>query len=366
MLPLTIKRIGAFERGLVFRDEELVRVAQPGWTWCIHRFDHTRIEPVSVRDPWLKHRLLDVLVRSGQLGDEVQVIDLKDHERAIVWIDGRLSRVLGPGLHVVWTVLHEVTVEVLDARQVRLQREDLGPLAEASIGLLQVAAVEAEQLGLLFVDGSLQEVLKPGRYAFWRGHGNVTLRAVDLRERMSDVSGQEIMTEDKVTLRMNAVATWRVRDAVRAVAAVADYEQVLYREAQLALRAVIGTRELDAVLANREEVAAELLGVLREQVKAFGLEVTGVGIRDVILPGEMKNLMNKVTEARKAAEAALITRREETAAMRSQANTARLLEQSPTLMRLRELEVLERISEKSQLQVVLGESGLTDRVMKLL
>jgi hypothetical protein len=101
-------------------------------------------------------------------------------------------------------------------------------------------------------------------------------------------------------------------------------------------------------------------------VAAIGLEVVSLGIRDVILPGEMKELMNKVTEARKAAEATLITRREETAAMRSQANTAKILETNPVLMRLRELEVLERVTDKANLSVVVGEGGLADRVVKLL
>ena len=91
-----------------------------------------------------------------------------------------------------------------------------------------------------------------------------------------------------------------------------------------------------------------------------------MGLRDVNLPGEMREILNRVTEARKAAEAALITRREETAASRSQANTARLYESNPTLMRLRELEVLERVTEKAKLSVVLGEGGLADRVVKLL
>jgi regulator of protease activity HflC (stomatin/prohibitin superfamily) len=113
-------------------------------------------------------------------------------------------------------------------------------------------------------------------------------------------------------------------------------------------------------------VAKELETIVRQRVAALGLEVLSVGIRDVILPGDMKDLMNKVTEAKKAAEAALITRREETAAMRSQANTAKILESSPTLMRLRELEVLEKVSEKANLTVVLGEKGLADRVVKLL
>jgi regulator of protease activity HflC (stomatin/prohibitin superfamily) len=156
-----------------------------------------------------------------------------------------------------------------------------------------------------------------------------------------------------------------VADPRNAVTTVEDYRQALYREAQLALRGDIGTRELDVLLSDKDAVARELEGIGRGRVAGFGVEVVSLGIRDVILPGEMKDLMNKVTEAKKAAEAALITRREETAAMRSQANTAKILESSPTLMRLRELEVLEKVSEKAKLTVVLGEKGLADRVVKL-
>jgi regulator of protease activity HflC (stomatin/prohibitin superfamily) len=89
-------------------------------------------------------------------------------------------------------------------------------------------------------------------------------------------------------------------------------------------------------------------------------------VEDQVLPGDMKDLMNKVTEAKKAAEANLIARREETAAMRSQANTAKLLESNPTLMRIRELEVLEKIATDGKLNIVLGEKGLADRVVNLL
>ena len=80
----------------------------------------------------------------------------------------------------------------------------------------------------------------------------------------------------------------------------------------------------------------------------------------------MKDLMNRVTGAKKAAEANLIARREETAAIRSQANTAKLLADNPTLMRLRELEILEKVAASSKLNVVLGDKGLTDRVMNVL
>jgi regulator of protease activity HflC (stomatin/prohibitin superfamily) len=113
-------------------------------------------------------------------------------------------------------------------------------------------------------------------------------------------------------------------------------------------------------------VAQEIEQAVRRRAGELGLEIVLVGIRDVILPRDMKDLMNKVTEAMKAAEANLISRREETAAMRSQANTAKLLADNPTLMRLRQLEVLENVASAGHLNVVLGEKGLAERAVNLL
>ena len=147
---------------------------------------------------------------------------------------------------------------------------------------------------------------------------------VDLRETMVDVGGQEIMTADKVTLRLNAVATYKIVDARKAISQTDDVRQALYRDTQLVLRAVVGARELDVFLTDKDAVAREIEETLRRRAGELGLAIASVGIRDVILPGEIKDLMNKVTEARKAAEANLIARREETAAIRSQANTAKV------------------------------------------
>ncbi len=129
---------------------------------------------------------------------------------------------------------------------------------------------------------------------------------------------------------------------------------------------MIGARELDTFLTDKDAVAKEIEDAVRKRASDLGLAIASVGIRDIILPGEMKELMNKVTEARKAAEANLIARREETAAIRSQANTAKLLADSPVLMRMRELEVLEKIAAAGKLNIVLGEKGLADRIVNLL
>ena len=355
------------ERGLLFKDRGFKAVLGPGRRFVFDPLRKVRVDVVSVRDVWLAHKDLDVIVKSGALGAEARVVDLKDHERAVVWVDGRVEAVLKPGLYALWTAFHDVRVEVFDARAARFEHADLTVIVEARGAAAELVplTVEAGHAGLVFKDGRHEATLGPGAYAFWKA-GQTRIVRVDLREQVVDVAGQEIMTADKVTLRLNAVVTFKVADPLKAATMVEDYRQALYREAQLALRGIVGTRELDALLSDKDAVARELDGLLRGRVAVLGLEVVGLGVRDVILPGEMKDLMNKVTEAKKAAEAALITRREETAAMRSQANTAKILESSPTLMRLRELEVLEKVSEKANLTVVLGEKGLADRVVKLL
>ena len=361
-------KIREHERGLLFQDRDFKRVLRPGRHFVWNPLRRVDVHVASVRDVWLVDKDLDVIARSGALGAEARVVDLKDHERAVVWVDGRVEAVLKPGLYALWTVFHDVRVEVFDARALRFDHALLPVIAQArgAAALLEVVTVEAGHAGLFFKDGRHEATLAPGTHAFWKGVAKARVLDVDLREQVVDVAGQEIMTADKVTLRLNAVVTYKVADPLKAVATVEDYRQALYREAQLALRGVVGTRELDVLLGDKDAVARELDGSVRARVADLGLEVVGLGIRDVILPGEMKDLLNKVTEARKAAEAALITRREETAAMRSQANTAKILESSPTLMRLRELEVLEKVSEKANLTVVLGEKGLADRVVKLL
>ncbi len=232
--------------------------------------------------------------------------------------------------------------------------------------VLDICSVNRQCVGVLFVDGKFVDTLSPGHYAWWKGVGDAKVVEVDTRETTVDVSGQEIMTLDKVSLRMNAAVTYRVVDAVKAVTSTDDFGQSLYRETQLALRAVVGTRELDMFLAEKEPVATDIEDLVKRRAGDLGLEIASVGIRYVILPGDMKGLMNRVTEAKKAAEANLISRREETAAMRSQANTAKVLADNPTLMRLRELEVLEKIASNGKMNIVLGEKGLADRVVNQL
>ena len=323
---------------------------------------------VSQRAPQLVHEKLDLIVKSGVLKGLAVMVDLKDDQRALVWIDGRFSGILSPGLYAYWTNPRDVRIEILNATQPRFDHPQFKVIARAPqvYSTLELVSVNRGCVGALFVDGDYTNTLAPGRYAFWRGVADTRVVEIDLRELTLDISGQEIMTSDKVTLRLNAQVTYRVGDAKRAACVTEDAKQALYREAQLAFRAVVGVRDLDALLADKDAVARETEETLRARAADLGLLVLSTGIRDVILPGDMKDLFNKVTEARKTAEANLIFRREETAAMRSQANTAKLLTDNPALMKLRELEALEKIAAAGHLNVVLGEKGLAERVVNLL
>ncbi len=361
-------QIRSYEIGLYFREREFVGLLEPGKHRFFDPFGKVQVEIVSQRNPWLVHEQLDVMIKSGRLQGRAEVIDLKDHERALVWIEGRFSHILPPGRFAYWNTHRKVRVEIVDARAARFVHQELTVIARSQMAdqVLEIATVEPHHEGVLFIDGRFIETLPPGRYAFWKNVAQVKFVQEDLREANFDVVGQDIMTLDKVTLRMNAVVTFRVIDARQAVSTVENVRQALYRDAQLALRAIVGSRELDSFLSDKDAVANELTEAVRPRAKALGLELLAMGIRDVILPGEMKDLLNKVTEAKKAAEANLIFRREETAAIRSQANTAKLLQDNPTLMRLRELEVLEKIAANSKLNIMLGDKGLTDRVVNLL
>ncbi len=359
-------RIRANQKALILRDGELSAVLGKGRYW-FNPFADVSVTVYDVRQPQIFHPDLELMIKSGLLEEAAETLQLNDSQRALLWIDGRFNQVLMPGCYAFWKAPHTVKFQIVDATKPRFSHPDLMTIVNAPGGAVALETIQiAEgQIGLYFKDGTFVEKLKPGFYAFWRGLAKTRFYVEDIREKSMDISGQDIMTADKVTLRVNAVLAYRVVDVLKSVLASEKADQALYREAQLALRAAVGTRDLDALLTDKETLAGELMDAVRSKADALGLEIVSLGIRDIILPGDMKTLLNQVTEVRKAAEANLIARREETAAVRSQANTAKMIEANPTLMRLRELEALEKVAAQSKLNIVLGEKGLTDQIINM-
>src|SRR5688572_1156175 len=306
MLFKTI-HIKKHERGLWFRRGDFIDVLGPGAhrvaVWNLRK---DRIEVVDTTQTRFTHAMLDVLLTHGVLRDQLHVVDLNDTQRALVWKDDRLAHVLGPGLHAFWQVPHAVHVAVFDVghgASLKFEPPRLSAILQHpdAVRWLEGVFVDSHQEVLLYRDGVLVDRLTGGLHVFWKGAGKLAWKTVDTRECALDVAGQEIMTADKVTLRVNLLVTYRVADAVRAVTATADYAQALYREAQLVLRAAVGAKTLDALLSDKESVGAEVREALSARADAIGVRVSAVGLRDVILPGDMKTLLNQVIAATKEA-----------------------------------------------------------------
>jgi regulator of protease activity HflC (stomatin/prohibitin superfamily) len=153
-------------------------------------------------------------------------------------------------------------------------------------------------------------------------------------------------------------AEFQVVDALQAKQSVKDYAEHLYRVLQLAVRQTLGRRALDEILAEKVDIDEKVAADVRHEMAAFGVRVGAIALKDVILPGDMREILNQVVTAEKQAQANLIRRREETAATRSLLNTAKLMENNPLLVRLKELETLEKIAEKVEKITVGGFDAL--------
>ena len=363
-------RIKRYEKGLLFRYGDFVKLLDPG----THRFwsrlwsrQRAKVEVVSTLATKFEHALLDVLVGNDALSRALTIVELADSERALVWKDGRLAYIVGPGRHAFWNEPYKLEVEVFDTNTLRFEHPKLEAVVSHPGGAKWLVGVNVDEHedALLIKDGEIVEKLGKGRHVFWAKVGQVSWKVIDRREQVADVAGQEIMTKDKVTLRVNLVVTYQVIDSVKAVTVVSDHAQALYREAQLALRAAVGTRTLDALLADKESVGGEVKNALASRAAQFGVVVKSVGLKDIVLPGEMKTILNQVIEAEKAAQANLIKRREETAAARSQANTAKLLAENPVLARMKELELMQEILAGAKVSFVLGNGDIAGQLRRL-
>ncbi len=370
-----IKRqvIAQHERGLYLKDRSIEKILQPGVYWIFDPAGRVEIEVFDITRPAFEHALVDVLIKDRrELCDAYfQRVELGEYQVGLVYKNDKLASVLAPASRqLFWKGPVEVRVEVQDIASdfavprelVRLIAHARGnELANAVRAVVYPVEVAEKSVGLLFVDGELVKTLEAGLYAFWKFNRNLKVEQVDTRLQAMEVGGQEILTKDKVSLRVNLTAQYRIVDPVTAVKALSDVNGTLYRELQFALRAAIGTRTLDALLGDKGELDRVVFDTVRDRVSEYGVVMKSVGIKDVILPGDMKEILNQVVQAEKAAQANIIKRREETAATRSLLNTARLMEENPVLMRLKELEALEKVTEKVDKLTVFG--GL-DGVMK--
>jgi regulator of protease activity HflC (stomatin/prohibitin superfamily) len=361
--------VQSHERVFLVIDGEPQRYLVPGrHSVFVNPFKNVKVERVAVNT-----LVADLDERRLKLvpADDLVVLTLGEYERAVVMRRGRPVAWLSAGVHQVWTVDRGVDrstgalVPLIEVRRfdisgvdAPLLKTDVAELARNARDYVETTAAEGCVV-MRYVDGRLDSVLPAGRHAAWNSAHTVTQAVVDLRERLFAVNGQEVMTKDRVTLRLNVSAVMKVVDPRRLATVATAPDDVVYLALQLSAREAITLRTLDELLAGRDALQAAMVPVVRERAALLGLQLVELGVKDFVLPGEMKDLLNKVIQAQKEAEANVILRREETAATRSLAQTAKVLSENPLLVRLKELEAYKDLAQKvGQVHLVLGEGAM--------
>ncbi|ASJ72033.1 slipin family protein [Granulosicoccus antarcticus] len=366
------------ERGLLFKDGDFQSFLAPATYRFFGLQNRYAVERFDLSQPAFTHRLVDYLYEAER--DEVErlfeVVQTGTDEVAVVYHNKRLTAVLGPDQRALyWKGVVSTFIERFDltqgpaidkrANQQLIERGDAQTSAILSRAVV-TTRIDAGHIGLLYIDGIFVKSLPAGVHAFWRFDQDFKVEPVDLRVRTLEVQGQEILTRDKVALRINVTAIFQVIDAAKAAQTLKDPLDQLYKELQFGLRAAVGTRVLDALLEDKTVIDREVAEFVVQRFAAYGIDVQSVGVKDIILPGDMKDLLGKVVEAEKVAQANVIRRREETNATRSLLNTAKVMESNSVALRLKELETLERVTENvGSLSVYGGLDSLMNGLVRL-
>lgn len=356
------------ERALLFCNGDFQRVLTPGKHRVWHGFKPCHVERFDITNTTFKHALSDYFFAKepALLEAEFLPVTLNSHQVGLHYENNRLMGVLPPGTRqLFWKGLQDVRVDVVDIQeQYRIEPKLVRVLMQKAQGFAGTAKfsdaywelyeVPEFHVGVLMVDGKMEDMLPPGKYGFWLLQRNVRMQYVDLRAQHLEVSGQEILTKDKVSLRINLAAVWRYDDVQEAFAQQPRPDEHVYRMLQFGLRAAVGTRTLDALLENKDVLEQAVMQYARAQLAKASITLESIGIKDIILSGDMKTILAQVVEAEKAAQANVIRRREETAATRSLLNTAKVMQDNPVALRMKELETLERVADRIDRISVVG------------
>jgi hypothetical protein len=329
-------RINAGKVGLVFKKGDYKRVIAQGTYWLgfnekVVLYDLTR--------PFVPTMAAEILLQDKSLEAMLHVVEAKDSELVLVLENGNLKQVLTAGRYFYWKNLLDYKFVTVDRSKIEIT-EEIDPSWFSLPGLnpyIRLFEVAAYEKAILLVDDVYTKTLDSGTYRFWRNDTTIKIAKADMRQLQLEIAGQELLTKDKAAIRINFYTQYKITDIEKALLENKDYERQLYITMQLVLRAYVGGYTLDELLERKESIADAVFDDIKTEATKLGVTVLNCGIRDVILTGEMKDIMNQVLVAQKKAQANIITRREETASTRSLLNTAKLMEENEMLFKLKEI-----------------------------
>ncbi len=309
---------------------------------------------------------MEVLLACKDFSARVVKVEIPDSSIALRFVNGAYREVLTAAETYFWNVFETNTFQVVDITNHYMEQSlprmymDLMP-----VKYYKKIAIKDGEVGLLYFDGRLEKRLEAGAYYFWNYGEEVTCKIFNMKIQQLEINGQEVLTADKVGVRLNVICNYRLTDPERLVKQVDGASAQLYTCAQLIIREYVGRYRLDELLAQKQEIGEYILNKIREHQQELCVEVINGGIKDIILPGEIRDIMNTVLVAEKKAQANVIMRREEVASTRSLLNTAKLMEENQTLFKLKELEYLERICDKVGNISLNGGKGVLEQLSDL-
>ncbi len=331
------------ERGLLFKNGVFEKMLNPGkYRLCSFSIS------VDLMDITKEFKLegydINIFLKDGNLTKNITIIDIPDQAVALHYKNGKFVTCIASGKYAFWNIYDKHEFMVIDIKDPEVKSEVPKFIFDIiSSSLYSVIEVPFFQKAKLYYDNKFIKLLDEGTYYFWNNGTKVSAKFVDSRMLQMDISGQEMLTLDKVTLRINFVCNYKIRDYIKIDSEIDNYEEQIHIILQLALREYIGKYRLDEILENKELISEYAFKKIKEKETELYITVYGAGVKDIILPGEIRDIMNTVLIAEKKAQANVITRREEVASTRSLLNTAKLMDENQTLYKLKEMEYLERI-----------------------
>jgi regulator of protease activity HflC (stomatin/prohibitin superfamily) len=202
------------------------------------------------------------------------------------------------------------------------------------------------QRGVIFRLGKLVRAKGPG-LVFLVPFGVDRMKKMDLRIIALDIPPQDTITKDNVSVTVNAVVYFRVADPAKAVVEIEDYYFATSQLAQTTLRSVIGQSELDELLAERERINDIVREIIDAGTDPWGIEVTGVEIKDIGLPKEMKRAMARQAEAERERRAKVISAEGEYQASRRLGQAADVIKKHPAALQLRFLQTVVEVAAEN-------------------
>lgn len=351
------------QKGLLFKNGKYLKMLGTGKYWTLGGKSIEVVDLDASLTP--KGCKVETLLADPAVAAETVVCAVTDGQLALHYADGQLVGILRAGKHVFWKTA-EHTFQTVDLSSCEVD-PSIPSYVFTKIPTTYFYRVEIaeHQKGRLFLNKKPVALLDAGVYYYWRTADKLEYEVIDTRLSRLEVTGQELLTADKVALRVSFLCNYRVTDCER-IFEIDDFREQLRLRAQLALREYVGKYKLDEILESKDQMTEFVLSKLKEREAAFFVEVTDAGVRDIILPGEIREIMNTVLVAEKRAQANVITRREEVASTRSLLNTAKLMEENPTLYKLKELEYVERICENVGNINLSGNGDLLSQLVTLL